>query len=112
MIDKILRNVQSWTRAYIDNIVYGARLLPDLLNKLQTLFEIFFHYNISIKPTQSYLNYSDVALLGQCMNSLSLTTSEEKLKAIQLLTYPNILGTLEYHLSLTGYFRNYIYFYA
>ena len=46
------------------------------------------------------------------MNSLDLTTSEEKLKAIQLLTYPDTLGALEYYLGLTGYLCNYIYFYA
>lgn len=111
-IDNILRDVQSWARAYVDDIVCGARSLPDLLNKLRTLFEIFLYYNISIKPTKSYLNYPDVALLGQRVNSLGLTTSEEKLKAIRLLTYPNTLGALEYYLGLTGYLRSYIHFYA
>ena len=89
-----------------------ARSLPDLLDKLRTLFEIFLKYNISISPTKSFLNYPDVALLGQRVNSLGLTTSEQKLKAIQLLTYPDTLGALEYYLSLTGYLRSYIHFYA
>ena len=75
-IDNILRSVRSWARAYIDDIVCGARSLPDLLNKLRTLFEIFFKYNISISPTKSFLNYPDVAFLGQQVNSLGLTTSE------------------------------------
>lgn len=90
----------------------GARSLPDLLNKLRTLFEIFLYYNISIKPIKSYLNYPDVALLGQRVNSLGLTTLEEKLKAIRLLTYPDTLGAIEYYLGLTGYLRSYIYFYT
>ena len=76
------------------------------------MFEIFLEYNISIKPTKSYLNYPDVSLLGQRVNSLGLTTSAEKLKAIQLLTYPDTLGALEYYLGLIGYLRNYIHFYA
>ncbi len=90
----------------------GARLLPDLLDKLQTLFEIFLKYNISISPIKSFLNYPDVALLGQQVNSLGLTTSEQKLKAIQLLTYPNTLGALEYYLGPTRYLRSYIHFYV
>ena len=76
------------------------------------LFEIFLRYNISIKPTKSFLNYPDMGLLGQRVNSLGLTTSDEKLKAIFLLTYPNTMGALEYYLGLTGYLRSYIHFYT
>lgn len=111
-IDNIFLNVRSWIRAYVDNIVCGARLPPDLFDKLQTLFEIFLYYNISIKPTKSYLNYPNVLLFGQRMNSLGLTTLEKKLKAIRLLIYSNTLGTLEYYLGLIGYLQSYIHFYA
>ena len=63
-IDNIFRAVHAWAQAYIDDIVCGTKLLPDLLDKLRTLFEIFLAYNISISPTKSYLNYLDVVLLG------------------------------------------------
>lgn len=111
-IDNILQNVQSWIRAYVDNIVCRAKLLPNLFKKLQTLFEIFFHYNISIKPTKFFLNYPDVMLFGQHINSLGLTTLEKKLKVIRLLTYPDMLDALEYYLGLTDYLQGYIHFYA
>ena len=111
-IDNILRDVRDWARAYIDDIICGGSSLDDLLHKLRILFEIFLRYNISIKPTKSYLNYPDVGLLGQRVNSLRLTTSDEKLKAICFLCYPETLGALEYYLSLTGYLRSYIHFYA
>lgn len=92
--------------------MYKARLLPDLLEKLQTLFEIFFYYKISIKPNKSFLNYPNIAFLGYRVNSLYPTTSEKKLKAIKLLISPNILGALEYYLSLSGYLQGYIHFYT
>ena len=76
------------------------------------LFEIFLHYNISIKPTKSFLNYPDVRFLGQRVNSFRLTTSDKKLKVICLLAYPDTLGALEYYLDLIGYLQNYIHFYA
>ena len=95
-IDNILRDVRAWARAYVDDIICSARSLPDLLNKLRILFDIFRYYNISIKPTKSYLNYPDVGLLGQRVNFLGLNTSEEKLRAIRLLTYPDTLEALEY----------------
>ena len=111
-IDNILRDVRAWARAYVDDIICGAKSLPDLLQKLCILFDIFLKYNISIKPTEFFLNYPDVGLLGQQINSLGLTTFEEKLRAIRHLTYPETLGVLEYYLGLTGYLRNYIHFYA
>lgn len=111
-IDNILREVREWACAYIDDIVYGGSSLPDLLYKLRILFEIFLHYNISIKPTKSYLNYVDVGLLGQRFDFLGLTTSSEKLKAMRLLQYLKTLGALKYYLGLTAYLRSYIHFYT
>ena len=77
--------------------------MANLFQKLCVLFEIFVAYNISIKPTKTCLNYSYVGLLGQRVHSLGLTTAEDKLKAIQLLRYPDTLGAMEYYLGLTGY---------
>lgn len=53
-----------------------------------------------------------MVLLDQQVNSLGLTTLEQKLKAIQLLTYPSTLEALEHYLGLTSYLRSYIHFYA
>ncbi len=111
-IDIIIRKVREWTRAYINNIVCGGKSLPDLLIKLHVLFDIFLCYKISIQPTKSYLDYPDVVLLGQRVNSLGLFTSKEKLKAVRLLKYSETLGALEYYLGLTGYLRSYIHYYA
>lgn len=111
-IDNILRSVRDWARAYVDDIICGAKSLDDLLVKLRTLFEIFVAYNISIQPTKLFLNYPDVGLLGQRVDSLGLTTAEDKLQAIKLLSYPDTLEALEYYLGLTGYLRSYIHFYV
>ena len=97
---------------YIDDIICGATSVANLLQKLRILFEIFVAYNLSIKPTKTYLNYPDVIFLGQQVNVLGLTTFDDKLKAIQLLCYPETLGTLEYYLGLTGYLQSYIHLYT
>lgn len=105
-IDNILRDIRAWARAYVDDIICSTRSLSDLIQKLRILFKIFLEYNILIKPTKSYLNYPDVGLLGQRVKFPSLTTFVEKLKAIQLLVYPDMLGALEYYLDLTSYLCN------
>lgn len=90
----------------------GGRSLPDFFQKLRILFDIFLKYNIAIKLTKSYLNYPDIDLLGQQVNSLGLTNSDEKLKVMRLLRYPKTLGVLKFYLGLTRYLRSYIHFYA
>lgn len=104
--------MRDWARAYVDDIICRAKSLDDLLVKLRTLFKIFFAYNISIQSTNLFLNYPDIGFLGQKVNSLGLTTAKDKLQAIKLLSYPDMLGTLEYYLGLTRYLCSYIYFYA
>lgn len=96
----------------MDNIIYRTKSLSDLLKNLHILFNIFLKYNISIKPTKIFFNYPDIGLLGQWVNFLGPTTSEEKFRAIKHLIYPKTLSVLKYYLGLTGYFCNYIYFYA
>ncbi len=63
-IDNILCGIRNLARAYVDDIICGAKSLDDLLFKLRILFEIFVAYKISIKPTKSFLNYPDIGLLG------------------------------------------------
>ena len=79
---------------------------------LRKIFSLFVKLGISIKPTKAFLGYSDVDLLGQRVNSLGISTSEEKLRAISLLKFPNALIDLEHYLGLTGYLRSFIYYYA
>lgn len=111
-IDNILHPICDWTRPYVDDIICGARSMEELVARLCELFQICLHYNISIKPPKFFLNYPDVGLLGQQVNSFGPTTIEEKFCAIQLLRYPETLGVLEYYLGLTGYLGSYIHLYA
>lgn len=63
--NKTLGGIQEWTQAKDNNIVYGGRSMLDPLAKLRVLFDIFKGYNISIQLTKFYLNYPNIALLGQ-----------------------------------------------
>ena len=111
-IDRILRPVKDFASAYVDDIVSGAKSLPEHLRHLRQLFQIFVEYNISISPTKTFLGYPNVKLLGRRVDSLGMATPEDKLKAISEITYPATLGDLEHYLGLTGYLRQYVHFYA
>lgn len=111
-IDTIFCEVREWAQAYINDIVCDTTFVSELLAKLWILFNIFVNYNISIKPTKTFFNYPNIGLLGQRVNSLGLTTAEDKLRAIQLLCYPDILEALVYYLGLIGYLRSYVHYYT
>ena len=110
-IDRILRPMKH-AKAYVDDVVSGARSFHQHIVNLRELFQVFTSVNVSISPTKTFLGYPDVNLLGQRVNSFGLSTASEKLKTISSLTYPSTVGDLEYYLGLTGYLRNYVHMYA
>lgn len=111
-INNILQSVKDWVHAYVDDIICKAKSLDNLFVKLRILVKIFVAYTILIKLIKSFLNYPNVGLFGQRVDFLGLMTAEDKLQAIKLLAYPNMLEVLKYYLGLNGYLRSYIYFYA
>ena len=111
-IDRILRPVKSFAKAYVDDVVTGAKSFADHLSNLRSLFELFVKHNISISPTKTFLGYPNVNLLGRRVDSFGLATAEDKLEAIKALKYPTTLGGLEHYLGLAGYLRDNIHYYA
>lgn len=111
-INNILQEVRAQAQAYKNDIICRTKSFSDLLEKLRILFDIFLKYNISIKPTKSFLNSRNVRFLGQQVDFLGLITSEKKFWAIRHLTYSETLGALKYYLGLTSYVHSYIHFYS
>ena len=111
-IDRVLRPYRDFARAYVDDVVIASKTLDEYVEHLHKVFALFLEKGISVKPTKSYVGYPSVKLLGQRVDSLGLSTAEEKLEAISKLNFPLTLSSLETYLGLTGYLRNYIPRYA
>ena len=110
--DKLLRPYRSFAKAYVDDMIVFSKTLAEHLQHLRTLFKLFQDRRISLSPGKSFLGYPTVILLGQRVDSLGLTTSEEKLAAISGLSFPRTLRDLEVFLGLTGWLRSSIPRYA
>ena len=67
---------------------------------------------IILLPKKSFLVYPSVHFLGQRVDALGMATAEAKLAAITKLAFPRPLKDLKAYLSLTGYFWQYIPYYA
>ena len=111
-IDGILREFQEFAKAYIDDVVVFSATLEQHLDHLNKVFNLFEKYNIALKPSKTYLGYPSIALLGQRVDSLGMSTPIEKLEAIRKLKFPLTLNHLETYLGKTGYLRQYVPYYA
>ena len=68
-------------------------------------------YNIIIILTKTYLNYLNINLLSRKVDFLKIIIIENKLKAINKISYFIIFEDFKYYLNLIRYFRSSIYFY-
>ena len=110
--DAMLRPLRKFARAFVDDIVVFSHTLTEHLEHLNQLFSLLRAKNVSLAPTKSFLGYPSVMLLGQRVDSLGMTTAEEKIQAITALKFPRTLRELETFLGLTGWLRSSIPRYA
>ncbi|KAI9041047.1 uncharacterized protein KD926_007464 [Aspergillus affinis] len=102
----------SFCRAYIDDIVNASKTLDEYIEHFSSLFERLESMNVKLEPKNAFLGFPSVTLLGQRVDSLGLSTPDEKMAAIRELSFPSTLTDPEHYLGLTGYFRHYIAKYA
>ena len=63
---------------------------------------------ICLSPKKLFLGYPSVQLLRQHVDTLGLSTTDDKLKVISSLTFPHMLQQLETYLGMTRYLQQYI----
>ena len=104
--DKLLRPLRQFTRAFVDDIIVFSRTLEEHVQHLRQLFQLLRKKRASLAPTKSFLSFPSVNLLDQRVDSLGMSTSEKKIKAITSLKFPSSLRNLEIFLGLTRWLRN------
>ena len=110
--DTLLRSLRAFVRAFVDDIIIFSQSLAEHVDHLRQLFQLLREKRASLSPTKSFLGFPSVILLGQRVDSLGMSTSEDKVKAITALRFPISLRDLEIFLGLTGWLRNSIPRYA
>lgn len=76
------------------------------------LFSKLQDYNITLDPKKARISFLSLTLLRKDIDSLGITTTEDKVKAIRLLIFPRTYKQLEIYLGITGNLRYYIKGYA
>ena len=107
-IDRLLRSGRGYCRAYQDDVVIFSKSLQEHVSHLRHIFGLMKTHNITLAPHKSFIGYPSVKLLGQRVDAFGMATAEDKLKAIQNLSFPRSLKDLETYIGMTGYLRQYI----
>ena len=86
--------------------------MKDHVQHLSQIFDLFTDKRVNLASIKSFLGYPSITLLGQRVDSLKLSISDEKIAVIASLQFSSSLKDLEYFLSLTGWLRHCVERYA
>lgn len=111
-MNRILWAFWAFVWAYVDDIVIFFKTLEKHLQYLQQVFSLFQSLGITLKLCKFYLEYSNITLLKQHVNALSLTTEKKKMKAITNIKFLSNLKELKVYLELMSWLQLYIPYYA
>ena len=107
-----MRKFRKFTRVYVNDIVIFSHIKTKHETHFREIFFVLMKNNIFIKIVKTFLNYSNVSLLNQKVNSLKLTIVENKLKIIFKLRFFRIFRQLKFYMNFTNWLRDYVYFYV
>ena len=110
-LDNKFRNFWEFCRIYIDDIIIISIILKEHLKYLDKIFSKFIELHINLTFSKFYIDFFNIKLLEQQVDSLDMSTSETKLKALSSLKFSQILQQLENYLNLAEWFKNYIHWY-
>ena len=90
-MDKLLRPVNYCAKVFIDDVVIWSTRCNNHLQDLEKVFTLFQKLGVGLNPKKSYLEFPSLVLLGQHIDGLGMTTSEEKIAAIIQLKMPTTI---------------------
>jgi len=111
-MDDFLLEFIEWACCYIDDIIVASRTFEDHLAHLGALFAKMEAANLALNPRKCSIGFKKIQLLGHIVDQFGIYTVEAKTAAIRNMSFPSTLAELEYFLGLTGYYRQFVPFYA
>lgn len=91
-MDCLLYKYCKFIKTYIDNVIVQVKIFEKHILHLQKVFGFFSTYNISIKPSKTFLRYTKVNLFGKQVNLIGLSSSESRLEAISKFLFLHFLA--------------------
>jgi hypothetical protein len=117
VFQRVMMNILSpylWIFAlvYIDDIVIYSKSFDEHIDHLDSVLRSIAASGITLAPSKCHLGYQSLALLGQKVSRLGVSTLKSKIDAIVDLAEPTNVKELQAFLGMMVYFSSFIPFFA
>ena len=112
LMDRVLHNVISFSKAYIDDIVVYSSFWEEHLSHLLYVLQAIQKAGLTLKPSKCEWAVASCSYLGFTVGNGSRRPDDCKVVAVKNFPIPTSKTSVRAFLGLTGYYREFILAYA
>ena len=112
LMDEVLRGLDDFSAAYLDDIVIYSNTWEDHLQHLQTVLQSLQGAGLTAKPSKCQFGMFHCRYLGHVVGSGKVRPEQDKMQAVEAFPTPRTKKEVRTFLGLTGYYRRFIPDYA
>ena len=103
MMNNVLRGLEGFADAYLDDVIIYSDSFEDHLQHLQVVFQRISEANLKVRPSKCQVGNAQVPYLGHLVGAGTLRPLENKVEAIGLFPQPETKKQVRSFLGLVGY---------
>ena len=108
LMDKVLKAVKGYARAYIDDIVVFSSSWEDHVRHVRQVLKLLKQAGLTVNPEKCRWGGTKLRFLGHIVGNGALAIPEDRAKAIELYVRPYTKRGLRAFLGSVSYYRKFI----
>jgi len=108
LMDKILKDVQGYSRAYMDDIVVFSSSWEEHISHVRSVLGLLGEAGLTVNPEKCRWGSTKLKFFGHIVGNGSLAMPEERASAIRNYVKPKTKRGLRAFLGLVSYYRHFI----
>lgn len=108
LMDQVLRGAESYSGAYLDDIVVFSQTWEDHLEHLRDIFERLKGAGLTAQPKKCALARREAKYLGYLLGHRVIRPQQDKVEAVRSCPRPQTKSQLRSFLGLAGWYRRFV----
>ena len=108
LMDKILRGLEKYVSAYIDDVAIYSKTWEDHLKQLKSVLARLRAANLTAKPKKCRFGMDETLYLGHVIGGGRVKPELSKVQAVKTYPVPTNKSDIRSFLGLVGYYRKFI----
>ena len=108
LINEVVREIESFAQAYLDDLVVFSDTWTEDLSHLQTALEKLQEFGLTAKMAKCQWAMAACTYLGHVIGGGLIKPEINKLEAVEKFPVPKTKKEVRSFLGLTGYYRHFI----